>query len=248
MSQYEHLAGRYDALTRDVDYSAIADYIEWQFSRKTGGVKLALDLCCGTGTLTHLLAARGYDMIGADASADMLAEAAGKGSDGPVPLFLCQSIDKLDLYGTIDACVSTQDSINYITEPEQLQAGFQRVHLFLEPGGLFLFDINRPETLQAMNEQIYLDETDDTYCVWRGSMERELLTFDMDIFRRSGAHWERYYEQHRQRAYPPDMLCSMLLTAGFTRVEQFGNRSKLAATAEDSRIFFAAWKDEHWKP
>lgn len=243
MSQYEHLAGRYDALTRDVDYVAFADYIEWQFSRRPEGVKLALDLCCGTGSLTQLLAARGYDMIGVDASADMLALAANKEFAGEAPLFLCQSIERLNLYGSVDACVSTLDSINYITQPKKLQQGFARVHLFLEPGGLFLFDINRPETLAAMDGEVFLDETEDTYCVWRGSMERGVLTFDMDIFRQSGNHWNRYYEQHRQRAYQIDELSEMLKTAGFSKIELFGNCSKKRYTDSDTRIFFAAWKD-----
>ena len=249
MSQYHQLASAYDALTRDVNYSAFADYIEWQFSRKSGGVKLALDLCCGTGTLTHLLAERGYEMMGVDVSIDMLAEASAKDSTAEVPpVFLCQSIERLDLYGTIDACVSTLDSINYITEPRLLQIGFERAHLFLEPGGLFLFDVNRPETLQSMDGQVYLDETEDTYCVWRGSFEDDLLCFDMDLFRREGKHWQRYEEQHIQRAYTPETLEQMLRQAGFVAVEQFGNLKREAAGGDDSRIFFAAWKDAAWTP
>jgi len=249
MSQYHQLAPAYDALTRDVDYPAFANYIEWQLSRKTGGVKLVLDLCCGTGTLTHLLAERSYEMMGVDASVDMLAEASGKNSAAPIPpVFLCQSMERLDLYGTIDACISTLDSINYITDPALLQAGFDRVHLFLEPGGLFLFDINRPETLQAMDGQLYLDETEDTYCTWQGSYQNDLLRFDMDLFRKEGKHWRRYEEQHLQRAYPLQTLEQMLRQAGFVTVEQFGNLKKEAATESDSRVFFAAWKDTAWTP
>ena len=249
MSQYHQLASAYDALTRDVNYTAFADYIEWQFSRKIGGVKLALDLCCGTGTLTHLLAERGYEMMGIDASVDMLAEASSKDTDALVPpVFLCQSMERLDLYGTIDACISTLDSINYITDPSLLQAGFERIHLFLEPGGLFLFDINRPETLQSMDGQLYLDETEDTYCVWQGSFQDGLLRFDMDLFRQEGKHWRRYEEQHFQRAYQPQVLEQMLRQAGFVTVEQFGTLKKETASETDSRVFLAAWKDLAWKP
>lgn len=249
MSQYQFLAERYDALTQDVDYQAIAAYTQWQFSRKRGGVKLALDLCCGTGSLTHLLAEQGIEMIGVDASPEMLSEAAAKQSQATVPpFFLSQSIERLDLYGSVDACVSTQDSINYIIEKGSLQKGFERVHLFLEPGGLFLFDVNRPETLRAMDGEVYLDETEDTYCVWRGSMQEDILCFDMDLFRRQDKLWQRAYEQHLQRAYDLAELEGMLRQAGFQTIELFGNLSKQAASAADSRVFFAAWKDEVWKP
>ena len=170
MSSYDFLAGCYDRLTYDVDYSAWADYIEKHFTRRGLPGKTVLDLACGTGSLTRELALRGYEMIGVDLSAEMLAEAAEKNRGvSPIePIFLCQSMDKLDLYGTIDACVCCLDSVNYVTSPKQLQRAFERVHLFLMPGGLFLFDVNTPAKLQAMDGQVFLDETEDTYCVWRG--------------------------------------------------------------------------------
>ncbi len=149
MGSYEFLAGCYDELTYDVGYSAWADYIEAHFRKRGLPGKTVLDLACGTGSLTRELAQRGYEMIGVDRSPEMLSEAAEKNRDaGEVPpIFLCQSMDKLDLYGTIDACVCCLDSVNYVTDPKQLRKAFQRVYLFLMPGGLFLFDINTPSKL-----------------------------------------------------------------------------------------------------
>lgn len=97
----------------------------------------------------------------------MLAQAAEKNRDaeGIAPIFLCQSMDQLDLYGTIDACVCCLDSINYVTDPKKLRRAFQRVHLFLMPGGLFLFDVNTPAKLEGLDGQVFLDETEDAY--WR---------------------------------------------------------------------------------
>ena len=114
MNSYDFLAGCYDEFTTDVGYSAWADYIEAHFRRRGLPGKTVLDLACGTGSLTRELAQRGYEMIGVDLSPEMLAEAAEKNQDvdGIPPIFLCQSMDKLDLYGTIDACVCCLDSGN----------------------------------------------------------------------------------------------------------------------------------------
>lgn len=139
MSSYDFLAGCYDELTTDVGYPAWADYLEAHFRRKGLPGRTVLDLACGTGSLTWELAARGYEMIGVDRSPEMLAEAAAKSREDveTPPIFLCQSMDKLDLYGTIDACVCCLDSVNYVTDPRQLKKAFARVWLFLMPGGLF---------------------------------------------------------------------------------------------------------------
>ena len=119
MGSYESLAACYDGLTYDVDYSAWADYVEKHFARRGLPGRTVLDLACGTGSLTWELARRGYEMIGVDRSPDMLARAAEKDGGGAAvrPLFLCQSMEKLDLYGTVDACVCCLDSVNYVPSP-----------------------------------------------------------------------------------------------------------------------------------
>ena len=187
MSSYDFLAGCYDRLTYDVDYAAWADYIEEHFRKKGIPGKTVLDLACGTGSLTFELARRGYEMIGVDLSPEMLSEAMEKdmgGVDIP-PMFLCQSMDKLDLYGTIDACVCCLDSANYVTDKRKLQKAFQRVHLFMMPGGVFIFDVNTVEKLEGLDGQVFLDETEDTYCVWRAEYNKrsKICSYFMDIFR-----------------------------------------------------------------
>lgn len=116
-----------------------------------------------------MLAARGYELIGVDFSPEMLAIAAEKTleGEGEPPIFLCQPMEKLDLYGTVDACVCLLDSVNHITQPGKLRRAFERVRLFLEPGGLFVFDVHTPEHLAGLDGGIFLDETEDAYCVWR---------------------------------------------------------------------------------
>lgn len=247
MSSYGFLAGCYDQLTTDVDYEGLADYLQRHMARAGTEVKTVLDLACGTGTLTCILAQRGYEMIGVDLSEDMLAEAAEKALEvkGERPIFLNQSMDRLDLYGTIDACVCCLDSVNYVTRPRQLQKAFERVHLFLMPGGVFLFDCNTPEKLQAMDGQVFLDETEDTYCVWRAeySWRRRICTYGMDIFRRDGGHWLRGEEVHEEYAYTPEELEEYLRQAGFKDIKQYGDRTMRRPRPGEQRIFFAARKE-----
>ena len=144
MSCYEALAGSYDALTEDVGYAKRADFLEKLLRRSRIPVKLVLDLACGTGTMTWLLTARGYEVIGVDGSEDMLAAAMGKGGQaaGVPPVFLHQSMPRLDLYGTVDAAVCCLDSLNYLTDPKDVQRTFRRLHLFVAPGGALVFDVN----------------------------------------------------------------------------------------------------------
>ena len=249
MSSYEALAGRYDALTADVHYEVWADYAEKHFRRAGLPVHTVLDLACGTGSLTCRLAERGYEMIGVDLSPEMLAEAAEKNQDvdGIPPIFLCQSMDKLDLYGTIDACVCCLDSVNYVTDPKKLQKAFERVYLFLMPGGGFLFDINTPEKLRGLDGQVFLDETEDAYCVWRAeySQRSRICSYFMDIFRldEESGLWERGEELHRERSYEPQELVEYLPQAGFQDIRQYGNLKMRSPKPGEDRIFFTARKN-----
>ena len=129
MSSYEGLAASYDALTTDVGYEKRADFLEKLFRRSRIPVHTVLDLACGTGTMTWLLTQRGYEVIGVDGSEDMLAAAMSKGGQaaGVPPVFLHQSMPKLDLYGTVDAAVCCLDSLNYLTDPEDVRRTFRRL-------------------------------------------------------------------------------------------------------------------------
>ena len=245
MSAYEALAGVYDALTEDVGYERRADYLEKLFRRSQIPVHTVLDLACGTGEMTAILTERGYELIAADASPDMLARAREKaaGLAGEPPVFLNQSMPELDLYGTVDAAICCLDSLNYLTSPKEVQKTFQRLHLFIAPGGLLVFDINSIEKLASLDGQVFLDETEDVYCVWRTEYEKRsrLCSYWMDIFiRRPDGGWDRSGEEHRQRGYAVDELRSWLMDAGFTRVRTFGDCRMAAPREKEQRIYFSA--------
>jgi SAM-dependent methyltransferase len=244
--RYGPLAGCYDGFTRDVDYVRWADYIETHFRKQPRPVKTVLDLACGTGTLSWLLAERGYEVIGVDLSPDMLSQAMEKTlpTSGPAPLFLCQPMEELDLYGTVDACICMLDSVNHVTEPALLRRAIARVHLFLEPGGLFLFDVLSPAHLEGLDGGLFLDETEDALCVWRTEYDkrRHLCTYAMDLFLREGGLWRREEELHQEYAYTADMLEDFLKSADFGRIRRHGALKMRPPTEADSRLFFTAHK------
>ena len=250
MSAYDALAASYDALTEDVQYEKRADFIEKLFRRSRIPVHTVLDLACGTGAMTWLLTGRGYELIAVDNSEDMLAAAMSKSGavEGVAPIFLHQSMPKLDLYGTVDAAICCLDSLNYLTRPADVQRTFQRLHLFIAPGGTLIFDVNTPEKFLRLDGQVYLDETEDAYCVWRADFSKrsQICSYYMDIFQLDPAsgQWERDVELHRERAYSVEQLTEMLQRAGFRDIRVYGDKKLRAPAADEQRIFFVARKDD----
>ena len=244
MESYEALAASYDELTEDVSYAARADFVERLLRRSRIPVRTVLDLACGTGTMTALFERRGYDMIGADASPEMLLRAREKLR--PDTLLLCQSMPRLDLYGTVDGAICCLDSLNYLTDPRDVRRTFERLHLFIAPGGALVFDVHGLAKLEAMDGQVFLDEREALYCVWRTEYRRasRMLDYCVDIFRRQpGGAWERSTEYHRQRGYSVEELTEWLYEAGFGGVRTYGDL-KLRRPAEDAgRIYFSCIRE-----
>ena len=243
MASYEHLAPLYDELMRDAEYTRRADFVEKLMRRARREVHTVLDLACGTGTMTCLLTRRGYELIAVDASEDMLMAAREKaqGIGGTAPLFLHQSMPRLDLNDTVDAAVCCLDSLNYLTSERDVRRTFERLRLFLSPGGVLVFDVHGLAKLEAMDAQVYLDEGEDMYCVWRTGFRRGLLDYCVDLFtRRADGAWERETELHRQRYYSAGDLTAWLEAAGFTDIRAYGDCKLRAPRADEGRIYFSA--------
>ncbi len=242
MSCYGPLASWYDQLTGDVPYEAFAAYYEAEFARKGGEFRLLLDLCCGTGTLTNLMAAHGYELIAVDASEDMLMEAREKSAALPTPpLYLLQSAEALDLYGTVDAAYCSLDGMNYLPR-ESLPEVFRRLHLFVRPGGLLIFDVHTVDWMRALDGQIFVDENDNVLCLWRADYdsEEDAIVYGMDLFSRRGKLWERSEEEHVEYIHEPMVLKQLLENAGFTDV-----RLKLDGPQSDNgRLFVVATRSD----
>ena len=174
MGSYEALAASYDRLTNDVDYRAAVDFYR-QILRKEGLHPVtAADLACGTGSVARLLAEDGLSVIGVDLSEEMLTMAAAKTMDmAHPPRIVRQPLQKLFLPRAVDLAVCALDSLEYITDPADCREAIRRIYKALNPGGIFIFDVNTPEKLRAMDGQVFLDEDDDVYCVWRGEFDEK---------------------------------------------------------------------------
>lgn len=253
MSRYAALAAAYDALTEDVGYRRRAAYLHRLLKKERCPVETVLDLGCGTGTMTCLLAALGYQMTGVDLSEEMLTEAAHKAEALPPerrPLLLHQSMNRLRLLEPVDAAVSTLDALNYLTGEKALRETLRRVHRWLRPGGVFLFDVNTPYKLRRMDGQLYIDETDETYCVWRTdfSERTRVCTYGVDLFRlRPDGAWERSWEEHRERAWELEELSAMLAETGFERIRVTGDLRSGAPRADEDRVIFQCRRSEKEK-
>ena len=245
MDAYKELAGCYDRLTNDVDYRAVVDFYFEILKREQVRPRTAVDLACGTGSVAVLLARRGIRVIGVDLSEDMLTAASGKVSDmeNP-PVFVCQSLQQLRLPRGVDLAVCALDSLDYITDPADCAEAIRRIYKVLNPGGVFIFDVNTPEKLRAMDGQVFLDEDEDVYCVWRGEFDEEtnICSYGMDLFRREGKVWHRSFEEHREYAYSEEQLRQFLREAGFNKIRVYGERCFTQPGPGEQRIYFSARK------
>ena len=245
MDAYHNLAASYDRLTNDVDYEATVDFYEGILRREGLSPKTCVDLACGTGSVTAILARRGYRVTGVDMSEEMLTEAAMKTMDmDEPPMFSCQRLEALRLPRAVDMAVCALDSLDYITDPSACAEAIRRAYRALNPGGIFIFDVNTPEKLRAMDGQVFLDEDDDVFCVWRGEFDREtnICSYGMDLFQREGERWVRSFEEHQEYAYSEAQLRSYLKAAGFTSIEVYADRLFEAPRAGEQRIYFKARK------
>ena len=245
MSAYESLAFSYDSLTYDIPYEDMLAYMEALLQKHQVRPRTVLDLACGTGSMSVLLAERGYEVLASDLSEDMLAMAYEKSMElERPPFFFCQPMQELQLPDPVDWVVCCLDSLNYVTDPADCREAFKRVFANLSEGGAFIFDINSEEKLKGLDGQVFLDENEDTYCVWRAEFDREenICYYGMDIFRRRVKVWERSFEEHREYAYSVEQLTAYLKEAGFRTVEIYGDRSFEAPAPGEQRIYFSAQK------
>jgi len=245
MNAYNTLAASYDRLTNDVEYREVVEFYWALLARENIQPRTAVDLACGTGSVALLLAEKGLQVTGVDMSPDMLCMAAQK-ADGVEnrPVFACQRLQELCLPKAVDLAVCALDSMDYITDPADCREAIRRVYKALNPGGCFIFDVNTPEKLRAMDGQIFLDEDDDVYCVWRGEFDEKtnICTYWMDLFQRRGKVWDRSFEEHREYAYTPQQLTGYLKDAGFTGIEVFGDRRLTPPEPGEQRIYLKARK------
>ena len=240
---YAALAQVYDSLTLNVEYEKRADYIHSLLRRYGCETGILLDLACGTGTLSAYLSSFGYDMILVDSSPEMLSVAREK---LPEALLLCQDMTDLDLYGTVQGVVCSLDSVNHLLKPCDVKKMFASVSLFLEKGGVFVFDVNtiyKHETV--LGNHAFVSEKGDAYCVWQNAYKPKSKTVDisLDIFIRSGNHYERHSEAFSERAYALPDLTKWLGESGFGVRAVLQDMEYIEPREDAQRVYFVAVKE-----
>ena len=226
MNAYHALASSYDRLTQDVDYEAIVAFYHEILNKEGVAPRSAIDLACGTGSVTLLLAQQYDRVLGVDMSEEMLTVACQRAQEQEsMPTFICQKLQELRLPRAVDMAVCALDGLDYILDPTDCKEAICRVYKALNPGGIFIFDVNTPEKLKSMDGQVFLDEDDDVYCVWRGEFDEEtnICSYGMDLFQREGESWYRSFEEHKEYAYTVQQLTSYLKAAGFTHIRIYAD-------------------------
>lgn len=243
---YKDFAYCYDRLMQDVDYSRWVDYVEELFRLHNLKPSLVLDLGCGTGSFCLEMAGRGYDMIGIDSSEDMLACAMRKTIEqGKDILYLHQDMTEFELYGTVDAMVCLIDSINYVTYKSDLKRLFKLARNYLNPGGLFIFDINSEYKLKTiLGNNVFHHVEEDMAYIWQNSYDssRRLCRFDLTVFAGRGQACSRFDEEHYERAWSGEEMTGAVRSSGLRLCSVFGEFTTRRPGKNCERIFFVCRK------
>ena len=266
MEAYTDFAYVYDTFMDETPYEQWAEFI--QNTIKEYGISepkrsddllqseknLVLDLGCGTGTLTELLAEAGYDMIGVDYSSDMLEIAMEKREQsGHEILYLQQDMRELELYSTIGTVISVCDSLNYILEEEELLTVFKLVENYLFPGGIFIFDFNTVYKYETViGDTTIAENRDDCSFIWENYYhpEEEINEYEVTIFVKDGLlpggaggeHYRKFCETHYQRGYTPKQMMSLLEKAGLSIEKMIDADTHDVVTEESERVYIVARK------
>lgn len=249
---YSNIAGFYNRYTADIDYNKIADYLEKIFKkfglpeRSDGGdVPMLLDVACGTGELTCILADRGYEMIGLDISEEMLAEARDKAfSEDLDVLWLCQDMCKMDMYGTVSAMFCVTDGINHILTEKALYSFFDRIKNFIDDGGLVIFDaLSEKYFSDVVGNNTFFDDGDEGTCIWTSkySPKTKICKYNITFFELVDEEQELYERSDdvvKERVWTDSDFSEAASAAGFKFEAAFDGMSLKVADDNTLRKFF----------
>jgi ubiquinone/menaquinone biosynthesis C-methylase UbiE len=244
---YSSFASVYDKLTYNVDYKVRADYIAeilGNYGIKDG---LLLDLACGTGSLSLELSRKGFDVIGTDASADMLSEAQTKAfENGENILFLCQKMQETDLYGTVRAIVCSLDSINHLSDIDEVKKTFSALKNFIDDGGIMIFDVNTPyKHREILGNNTFVYDESDVYCVWQNTLDKDTarVHIELDIFvKEENDSYFRVEEEFDEVIYSREKLEAYLKKAGFEIVGIYDEFTKTHLKPDSQRAVYVCKK------
>ena len=234
MEAYTSFAQVYDLFMDNVPYEEWCDYLEEQLHKEGIREGILLDLGCGTGKMTRIMAQKGYDMIGVDNSIEML-DIAKAASEENI-LYLLQDMQEFELYGTVRAAYCACDSLNYITEEEELLKVFQLVNNYLDPKGVFIFDMNTEyKYRELLSDYTFAENREESSFIWENYFDEEsgINEYDLTLFIKDGEQFSRFQESHYQKCYSIETILQLLEKAGM-KVEGIYDAYTLEPPQEDS--------------
>lgn len=254
MESYTCFAEVYDLFMDNVPYDEWAKQADSILEKYNVKKDLVCELGCGTGAMTRRLSKMGYDMIGIDLSVDMLdiardmeyEDADFDMEKGPAILYLNQDMREFELFGTVQAVVSFCDSMNYITTEDDLLHVFRLVNNYLDPGGIFLFDMNTVHKYRdILSNNTFAENRDEGSFIWENEFDEEsdLNQYDLTLFIRDEEDEDIYFkyeEQHVQRAYEIDNVCKLIKEAGMELLEVIDVDTMKDVTENTERVYFVA--------
>ena len=245
MASYQSFAQVYDTFMDNIDYDGWSAYLIGLLREYGICDGLVLELGCGTGSMTERLAMAGYDMIGSDLSPDMLEIAMEKkDASGLNILYLLQDMREFELYGTVRAIVSVCDSMNYILKEEDLLQVFRLVNNYLDPGGMFIFDLNTTKKYRDMGETTIAENREEASFIWENYFDEEekINEYDLTLFIRDeeDGRFDRFEEFHEQRAYSLTEIGELIRESGMELIAMYDAFTHEPATEECERVYVIA--------
>ena len=244
MEAYSEFAKVYDIFMDDVPYEKWGKYLIGLLKDYGINDGLVVDLGCGTGSLTEILSNNGYDMIGIDNSEEMLNIALDKRDIGNNDiLYLNQDMREFELYGTVKAIVSICDSINYILDEDDLLDVFKLVNNYLDIRGLFIFDLNTIFKYKSIGENVIAENRDEGSFIWENTFydEEKINEYDLTLFiKDENGKYDKYEENHLQRAYELDEIINLIHKAGLEFVTAYDAFTRENVRDDSERIYVIA--------
>ena len=243
---YTSFASVYDTFMDNIPYEEWAEYLIGLLTEYGIEDGLVLDLGCGTGTMTELLASRGFDMIGVDNAEEMLEIAMEKRAEsGHDILYLLQDMREFELYGTVKAIVSICDSVNYITEEEDLLEVFRLANNYLDPQGIFIFDFNTVyKYREILGNQTIAEDREDCSFIWDNYYyeDEQINEYELSLFikEQDTDLYRKYQETHFQKAYELETIKGLVEQSGLEYITAYDALTKNAPTETSERIYVIA--------
>ena len=242
MDAYTSFAQVYDLFMDNVPYEAWGEYLNQLFKEYGIADGLLLDLGCGTGKLTRILADRGYDMIGVDYSYEMLDIAKSESEESI--LYLLQDMREFELYGTVRGIYSACDCVNYILDEDELRSVFELANNYLDPGGIFVFDMNTPyKYRELLADNTIAENREEGSFIWENyyDEDEQINEYDLTLYiKEEDGRFQRFEETHYQRCYELETIRRLLEEAGLEFVAMYDAYTKDSVSEESEKVLFVA--------